>query len=129
MGHPTDLAWTGFDLLAWSLAEVHIGIVCACAPSLRAFFRQYVNISSHRNSRRISRRPDMDAEEAGLASPSNTYRGSNRDSAQSQMAMADMKHQSAVVYEPTTPLPPEKGEIGVAVSDSHSYSTHSSGVR
>ncbi|CAK3965534.1 Hypothetical predicted protein [Lecanosticta acicola] len=40
--HSYDLAWTGFDLLAWALVETQLAIICACAPALRVFFRRYL---------------------------------------------------------------------------------------
>lgn len=37
-----DSAWIAFELAAWTIVECQLGIVCACAPSLRAFFRRYL---------------------------------------------------------------------------------------
>lgn len=41
IGHESDIFWAGFNLYVWSLVECHLGIICACLPSLRAFFRYY----------------------------------------------------------------------------------------
>lgn len=41
LGKTYDTSWTGFDLLVWTIIELQLGIICACAPSLRAFFRRY----------------------------------------------------------------------------------------
>jgi hypothetical protein len=43
LGNTYDTSWTGFDLLIWTIIELQLGIICACAPSLRAFFRRYVS--------------------------------------------------------------------------------------
>lgn len=40
--HTFDLSWIGFELYAWTAVECQLGIICACAPSLRAFFRRYL---------------------------------------------------------------------------------------
>lgn len=42
VNHTYDTSWVGFDLFTWSLLECHLGIIFACAPSLRAFVRRYV---------------------------------------------------------------------------------------
>lgn len=100
MDEVTDLSWTGFNLLAWSLAETHIGIVCACAPSLRAFFRKYVSLSSHRNSQRISRRLTADGGEDALAGGSTP----NRFSARSIFPLKEMKSESRDSMTPPSPV-------------------------
>ena len=41
INHSYDTSWTGFNLFAWSMVECQLGMICACAPSLRAFFRHY----------------------------------------------------------------------------------------
>jgi hypothetical protein len=38
-----DTSWVGFSLLVWTTVELQLGIICACAPSLRAFFRRYLS--------------------------------------------------------------------------------------
>ena len=43
LGNTYDTSWTGFDLLVWTIIELQLGIICACAPSLRAFFRRYLS--------------------------------------------------------------------------------------
>ncbi|GAB7336224.1 hypothetical protein MBLNU13_g08991t2 [Cladosporium sp. NU13] len=43
LGNTYDTSWTGFDLLVWTIIEMQLGIICACAPSLRAFFRRYLS--------------------------------------------------------------------------------------
>lgn len=42
LNHTYDTSWVAFDLFMWSLLECHLGIIFACAPSLRAFVRRYV---------------------------------------------------------------------------------------
>lgn len=43
LGNNYDTSWTGFDLLVWATVELQLGLICACAPSLRAFFRRYLS--------------------------------------------------------------------------------------
>lgn len=43
LGKTYDTSWTGFDLLIWTIIELQLGIICSCAPSLRAFFRRYLS--------------------------------------------------------------------------------------
>lgn len=43
LGKTYDTSWVGFDLLVWTIIELQLGIICACAPSLRAFFRRYLS--------------------------------------------------------------------------------------
>jgi hypothetical protein len=115
MGKVDDLAWTGFNLLAWSLVETHIGIICACAPSLRAFFRKYVNISSSRHSHRFSHM--QDGGEAGS-------RGSRARCSNLPEIQLENKPDGSFVTSPTSPLPPlEKEEMMVNVSDTKASST------
>lgn len=54
INHTYDTSWTGFDLFVWSLIECHLAIICACAPSLRAFFRRYLSEPFNRNFRSSS---------------------------------------------------------------------------
>ncbi|KAK4652873.1 hypothetical protein QC762_503260 [Podospora pseudocomata] len=37
----TDISWHYVKNLIWCIVEMDIGIVCACLPSLRAFFRRF----------------------------------------------------------------------------------------
>lgn len=39
----------GFYLYVWSVVEWNLGIICACAPSLRVFFRSYLMTSFNRS--------------------------------------------------------------------------------
>lgn len=43
LGKTYDTSWTGFNLLVWTIIEMQLGIICACAPSMRAFFRRYLS--------------------------------------------------------------------------------------
>jgi hypothetical protein len=45
-----DTSWIGFDLLVWTTIELQLGIICACAPSLRALFQRYLSTMFSRNS-------------------------------------------------------------------------------
>lgn len=49
--HTYDTSWAGFDLFACSLVECHLAVICACAPSLRAFFRRYLSEVFRRTSK------------------------------------------------------------------------------
>lgn len=50
-----DTSWTGFDLYVWSILECQLAIICASAPSLRAFFRRYLSGPINRTIRSASR--------------------------------------------------------------------------
>ncbi|KAK6441222.1 hypothetical protein LTR95_002551 [Oleoguttula sp. CCFEE 5521] len=41
LGRDYDVSWNGFDIYVWSLLEYNLGVMCACAPSLRALFSAY----------------------------------------------------------------------------------------
>ena len=54
MNHTYDTSWTGYDLFVWSTLECHLAVIFACAPSLRAFFRRYMQEPLHHTFRRAS---------------------------------------------------------------------------
>ncbi|KAK3075912.1 hypothetical protein LTR53_000341 [Teratosphaeriaceae sp. CCFEE 6253] len=43
LGVDYDITWVGFDLYVWSCLEVHLALICASAPALRVFFREYMS--------------------------------------------------------------------------------------
>ncbi|KAM3421091.1 hypothetical protein BST61_g1505 [Cercospora zeina] len=71
VGHSSDVSSIVFDVFAWSQAELCMGFMCACAPSLRMFGRQYFRGSYLRLKRHISpliirgRRPPRKGERGG----------------------------------------------------------------
>lgn len=54
INHTYDTSWAGFDLFVWSLVECHLAIICACAPSMRAFVRRYFGEAFNRTFRSTS---------------------------------------------------------------------------
>lgn len=42
MGRKSDVSWLIFDVFVWAQLELQLGIVCAAAPALRVFFRDFV---------------------------------------------------------------------------------------
>lgn len=67
VGHSLDLTWDGYDILVWAQLETQLSLVCASAPALRVFFRDYLSkpvkrvfssarSDSHQTSRRTSKR-------------------------------------------------------------------------
>lgn len=40
-----DVTWVGWKLWIWTLLEVHVGVMCANAPALKAFFKQFLKIA------------------------------------------------------------------------------------
>jgi hypothetical protein len=36
-----DVSWAGFNVCVWTIVELQLGIICSCAPCLRAFYRCY----------------------------------------------------------------------------------------
>nr|POE47575.1 hypothetical protein CFP56_00906 [Quercus suber] len=45
LGYTQDPSWLGMYLYLWSDLEIQLSIICASAPALRVFFRQYVRHS------------------------------------------------------------------------------------
>ncbi|CAI6342485.1 unnamed protein product [Periconia digitata] len=39
-----DVTWVGWELWIWTLLELHVGVICANAPALKAFFRQFFKV-------------------------------------------------------------------------------------
>jgi hypothetical protein len=85
LGNTYDTSWIGFDLLVWTIIEMQLGIICACAPSMRAFFRRYLSdrirrsltLSSSRNKRS---RNTTDHSQSNSTNPQRSYQQSrNRD--------------------------------------------------
>ncbi|KAH9826755.1 hypothetical protein Tdes44962_MAKER03298 [Teratosphaeria destructans] len=71
LGIDYDLTWIGYNEYVWALLELHLGIICASAPALRAFFRRYMGDSARRTTQNTSR------------SVSSTHWNTQRDSKQS----------------------------------------------
>jgi hypothetical protein len=40
-----DVSWAGFNVCVWTIVELQLGIICACAPCLRTFYRCYFSNS------------------------------------------------------------------------------------
>jgi hypothetical protein len=40
-----DVSWAGFNICVWTIIELQLGIICACAPCLRTFYRCYFSES------------------------------------------------------------------------------------
>jgi len=62
LGNTYDTSWAGYDLLVWTIVELQLGIICACAPSLRAFFRRYLSDRLRRSMTRSKRGTRSDAQ-------------------------------------------------------------------
>ena len=81
LGNTYDTSWTGFDLLVWTVVEMQLGIICACAPSLRAFFRRYLSerirfsltVTSWKRSRGTT------DTQTNSTNPQRSYQSRNRD--------------------------------------------------
>lgn len=39
-----DVTWVGWELWIWTLLELHVGVMCANAPALKAFFTRYFKV-------------------------------------------------------------------------------------
>jgi hypothetical protein len=77
VGHSNDLTYDGYDVLVWAQLETQLSLICASAPTLRVFFRDYLSIpvlralssartGSRRDSRRTSKRlPDSSSDSNG----------------------------------------------------------------
>ncbi|TID24545.1 hypothetical protein E6O75_ATG02910 [Venturia nashicola] len=44
--HTYDTTWATEPVWVWTAVEAHLAIVCASAPALKVFFKQYLNVSS-----------------------------------------------------------------------------------
>lgn len=42
MSYHYDFTWVAFDVYFWTMLEFGLGIICACAPSMRVIFKRYV---------------------------------------------------------------------------------------
>lgn len=82
LGNTYDTSWTGFDLLVWTIVEMQLGIICACAPSMRAFFRRYlserIRVSLTVSSRNKKSRATTDTQ-TNSTNPQRSYQSRNRD--------------------------------------------------
>lgn len=82
LGNTYDTSWTGFDLLVWTVVEMQLGIICTCAPSLRAFFRRYlserIRFSLTVGSRGKKSRATVDTQ-TNSTNPQRSYQSRNRD--------------------------------------------------
>ena len=58
VGQKSDVTWLVFDVLFWAHMELQLGLLCASAPALRVFFRNYVSapIRARQSSRRAPAR-------------------------------------------------------------------------
>ena len=43
MSYQYDFTWVAFDVYFWTMLEFGLGIICACAPSLRVLFKRYLS--------------------------------------------------------------------------------------
>lgn len=57
-----DITWYAWYGWIWTTLEAQLGVICACAPALKGFFKRYFSISSNRS---------------GYASNQQTVRGKN----------------------------------------------------
>ena len=64
INHTYDTSWAGFDLFAWALVECHLAVICACAPSCRAFIRRYLSEPFSRSFNSNSSRRVQDTRES-----------------------------------------------------------------
>jgi hypothetical protein len=77
VGHSVDLTWDGYDVLIWAQLETQLSLICASAPALRVFFRDFLSVpvlralssarnGSRRDTRRTSKRlPDGSSDSNG----------------------------------------------------------------
>jgi hypothetical protein len=91
LGVSYDISWTGYNLFVWSILEIQIALICASAPALRVFFREYLSdplsralnsarsVTSTRNTNR-----DSKVTNNGIVTYSSHARQSSRGSASSE---------------------------------------------
>jgi hypothetical protein len=107
LGKTYDTSWTGYDLLVWTIIELQLGIICACAPSLRAFFRRYLSDRLRRslNSSRNKRGSRSDTQNS--ASVQRSYQSRIRDNEPEAIDMQVLTAQSS----PCISREPSEGPI------------------
>lgn len=44
-----DITWIAYYGWIWTALEADLGVICACAPALKVFFRRYLNLSTNRS--------------------------------------------------------------------------------
>lgn len=103
LGETYDTSWTGFDLLVWTIIELQLGIICACAPSLRAFFRRYLSGVFSRTFNSSSRSRTRTRSE-GYRSTTDKHANSVRDKEAEAIDMQVLTERSS---RDRTPEPPE----------------------
>lgn len=82
LGNTYDTSWTGFNLLVWTIIEMQLGIICACAPSMRAFFRRYLSDRIRKSltlSSRNKRSRGTTDTQTNSTKPQRSYQSRNRD--------------------------------------------------
>ena len=81
-----------------SVAELHLAIICACAPSLKAVFQRFFSSRLTKNGSSNSKRSDKQSESAGTNSkPSSSNQDDNKDHIDSPtMSYRSTKHLSPV---------------------------------
>jgi len=40
-----DVTWVAYEAWAWTSVEAHMAVMCASAPALKVFFKQYLQVS------------------------------------------------------------------------------------
>jgi len=45
-----DITWWAWYGWIWTALEAQLGVICACAPALKGFFKRYFNLSSVRSA-------------------------------------------------------------------------------
>lgn len=101
-----DTSWTGFELAAWSIVECQLGIICACAPSLRAFFRRYLRDSIRKTFGSATRSITHYRSNSKDGAPGDT---SSRRDTRSYIDLKDLESDGSGS---TAPREPEPARIG-----------------
>lgn len=81
VGHSVDLTWDGYDILVWAQLETQLSLICASAPALRVFFRDFLSkpvqrifssarSDSRQHSRRTSKRIHDESSQSSSGSDS-----------------------------------------------------------
>lgn len=78
--HTTDSVWIGYELFAWSIVECQLAIICACAPTLRVFYRRYLSDHIKRTFNSVSHYASGSREPNGDSTMHTSMTGTIRDS-------------------------------------------------
>jgi hypothetical protein len=77
-----DVSWQLWEIWNWTLLELHIGVICANAPALKAFVSRYLNIKTIASNQH-AQYPQAGSSKAKSSQAKSSQTGSSQMSSQS----------------------------------------------